>query len=680
MKKIALVALLSAVCVGLSVQVGTQARSFELADLARVVRLGDPQLAPDGRSIAFVVSRANLDENRYDADLTLVDVDSGTLRPLTSERRGVGQPRWSPGGDRLAFLASVGTGRDAHLQVFVLAMTGGEAKRITNAPNGVQQYAWSPDGSTIVYATADEAEKKTGPERFNDSFEVGNDDFLVATAPTPTHVWLVPSDGATAARRLTSGSWSLPVSFPPGAPSSPLAWSPDGKTIAIAKVPTPHSGDRSQSAVMLVDVATGAMRPLTGATKFEGYATFSPDGHRIAYWYPRDGDRANGNEIHVASLDSTTARPGRSATSGIDRNLARSLWMPDGKSLLVGGNDGSRVSLWIQPLDGPARRIDVGTVSPASAFWVDVNVGKDGAIAFVGSDPTRPAELYYMRSTAAAPKRLTDLNHDVAALAMGRTEVIEWPCETFSCNGLLTYPPQFSSGRKYPLVLVVHGGPRAASLENFSAQAQLMAAKGWVVFQPNYRGSDNLGSAFQHAIRNDAGAGPGRDVMAGVAVVKKRGFVDESRVAVSGWSYGGYMTTWLLGHYQGWRVAVSGAPVTDWLDQYNLSDGNVGAGMSFGGSPWTGTLIEAYREQSPITYASKIRTPTLVMQNTGDFRVTVSQGFKLYHALKDNGVETKFIAYPIPGHNAADPVRQRDVQRRWIEWIEQHFNDRSSSQ
>jgi len=199
------------------------------------------------------------------------------------------------------------------------------------------------------------------------------------------------------------------------------------------------------------------------------------------------------------------------------------------------------------------------------------------------------------------------------------------------------------------------------------------------VFQPNYRGSDQWGSAYQRAIRNDAGDGPGRDVMAGVAEVKKRGFVDESRVAVSGWSYGGYMTTWLLGHYPGWRVAVSGAPVTDWVDQYNLSDGNVGMASSFGGSPWTDTFMEAYRAQSPITYAGKIRTPTLVMQNTGDYRVTVTQGFKLFHALKDNGVETKFIGYPIPGHNAQDPVRQRDVQRRWIEWIEQHFTDRATS-
>ena len=675
MKHIAGVVALAAGCLSIGVRVGAQPRAFELADLARIVRLADPQISPDGRSIAIVVWRANLDEDRYDADLAVVDVESGKLRTLVGDRRGVGQPRWSPSGDRLAFLASVGTGRDAQPQLFVLPMTGGEARRITNALKGVQQYAWSPDAATIAFARADEPATKTGPERFNDSFEVGDDDFLVTQAAAPTHVWLVASDAAAPARRLTSGSWSLPVSFPPGAPSSPLSWSPDGKAIAIARVPTPHSGDRGQSRVMVVDASTGAARALTTATKFEGYPTYSPDGLQIAYWSPRDGDRANGNEIHLAP---STGGAGRGVTHGIDRNLARSLWLPDGKGLLVGGNDGSRVSLWIQPIDGPARRLELGRVSPASAFWVDVNLGKDGAIAFVGSDPARPAELYYMRSAASPPKRLTDLNHDVAALALGRTEVIEWPCDTFTCNGLLTYPPQFSPGQKYPLVLVVHGGPRAASLENFSAQAQLMAAHGWVIFQPNYRGSDNLGSAFQRAIRNDAGAGPGRDVMAGVSVVKKRGFVDDGRVAVSGWSYGGYMTTWLLGHYQGWRVAVSGAPVTDWLDQYNLSDGNVGGGASFGGSPWTGTLFDAYREQSPITYAAKIRTPTLVMHNTGDFRVPVSQGFKLYHALKDNGVETKFVAYPIPGHNAADPVRQRDVQRRWIEWIEQHFTERST--
>ena len=657
-----------------SVRVGTQPRTFALDDLSRVVRLADPQITPDGRLIAVVVSRANLADDRWDPELAIVDTASGGMRQVTFDRRGVGYPRWSPNGDRLAFIATVDTDKDAHPQIFVMSMSGGEAQRMTNTPEGVQQFAWSPDGSTIAFATADERAKRNGAEKFNDSFELGNDDVFTTEAATPTHVWLVPGAGGTP-RRLTSGSWSMPVSFPPGSPSSPLSWSPDGKTIAIAKVSSPHSGDSPESAVVLVDTATGNIRPLTGGTKFEGYPTFSPDGAQVAYWYSRDGDPNNVNDIHVAPA---AGGAGRNLTRPIDRNLFRSIWMPDGKALLVGGNDGTRVSLWVQPIEGSARRLDTGGASIASAFWVDANVGKDGAIAFVASDPHRPAELYYMTSAASPPKRLTDLNHEIAGIELGRVETIEWQSDGFTHNGVLTYPPNFVAGRKYPLVLVIHGGPAAASLESFSAQAQLMAAHGWVIFQPNYRGSDHMGNRYQRAIVNDAGDGPGRDVMAGVAAVKKRGFVDDTRVAVSGWSYGGYMTTWLIGHYSGWRAAMSGAPVTDWVDMYDLSDGNLWVAYLFDGSPWTGSLVDAYRAQSPITYASKIRTPTLVMSNTRDFRVPPTQAYKLYHALKDNGVETKFVAYPIPGHNAADPVRQRDVQRRWIEWIDQHFAGRSS--
>ena len=367
-------------------------------------------------------------------------------------------------------------------------------------------------------------------------------------------------------------------------------------------------------------------------------------------------------------------------TRALDRNAARSIWMPDGKSLLVGANDTTRVALWVQPLDGAARRLDLGSASPASSFWVDVAVGRDGAIAFTATDPARPAELYYMASPTATPKRLTNVNADIAALSLGKTEVITWKSDNFTHNGTLTYPPDFSAGRKYPLVLVIHGGPRAASLQTFGTNAQIMAAKGWVVFQPNYRGSDQIGNDYQRAIVNDAGAGPGRDVMAGVEAVKQRGFVDTSKIAVSGWSYGGYMTTWLLGNYTGWRVAVAGAAVTDWMDQYNYGDANVRRGAAFGGSPWTDPKrMQAYMEQSPIAYVSKIRTPTLVMTNTQDFRVPPTQSFKLYRALKDNGVPTKFIAYPIYGHNANDPVRARDVQRRWIGWIEEHFNEVTTS-
>ena len=653
---------------------------MDLDAFGRIVRVADPQIAPDGRSIVMTVSRANFEDNRYDADLVRVDIGTGKTKTITSGRRGVGQPRWSPSGDRLGFLAQApgAPGHEPKPQVFILPMDGGDARRVTDAPNGVQHFAWSPDGATIAFATADEAEKRTGIERHNRSFEIGNDDFLIQAAPLPTHIWLVPSDGSAPARRLTSGSWSLPTSFPPGPPASPLSWSPDGKSIAFTRVETPHSGDFDGSRVHLIDVASGAVRALTGRPKFEAHPVFSPDGSRIAFWRPRDGESSNVNEIHLAPV---TGGAGASVTSSIDRHMARALWMADGSSLLVGANDGTKVSLWVQPLSGPPRKLALGDVSPSSSFWVDLTVGKDGSVAFVGTTANRPAELYYLSSATATPKRLTDLNAATASLTLGRTEVIEWQSEGFRHNGILTYPPDYQQGRKYPLVLVIHGGPRAASLETFAAQAQLFAARGWVIFQPNYRGSDQLGQAYQHAIVNDAGAGPGRDVMAGVAAVKALGIVDESRIAVTGWSYGGYMTTWLIGNYpEGWRVAMAGAPVTDNLDQYNLGDGNVRRAYAFGGSPWTSAdRMKAFMDQSPITYASRIRTPTLIMQNMGDYRVTPTQAFKLYHALKDNGVETKFIGYPLPGHNAADPVHQRDVQRRWMEWVAQHFGGTSST-
>ena len=675
MKRLLLATLACVVCVSTG---GAQTGRMDLDAFGRIVRLSDPQIAPDGTSIVLVVSRANFEDNRYDADLVQVEVASGARRTLTNGRRGLGQPRWSPSGDRLAFLAQApgASGGDPKPQVFVLAMNGGDARRVTNAPNGVQHYAWSPDGMQIAFAAADEPQKVEGVERHNRSFEIENDDFLVQAAPRPTHIWVVRADGADT-KRVTSGTWSLPTSFPPGPPASPLSWSPDGTAIAFTRVPSPHSGDFDRAQIQVVEAASGRVRGLTGRSKFEGHPVFSPDGSQIAFWRPRDPERNDINEIHVAPF---AGGEGRSITASIDRHMARALWFPDGKSLLVGGNDGTRVSLWVQPLGGAARRLDLGDVNPASSFWVDVNVGKDGALAFVGTTTMRPAELYYAASASAAPRRLTEFNAAGASLALGRTEVLHWQSDGFHHNGIITHPPDFQPGRTYPLVLIIHGGPRAASLETFAAQAQLFAARGWVVFQPNYRGSDQLGRVYQSAITNDAGAGPGRDVMAGLDVLKKRGFVDDARVAVSGWSYGGYMTTWLLGNYSGWRVGVAGAAVTDNRDQYNLGDANVRRAYAFGGSPWTSAeRMKAYIDQSPIAYVTKIRTPTLVMSNMGDYRVPVTQSFQLYRALKDNGVETRFIGYPLPGHNAADPVHQRDVQRRWMQWIADRFESSTTS-
>jgi dipeptidyl aminopeptidase/acylaminoacyl peptidase len=649
------------------------AQKFSIAQLDKIVRVSDPQIAPDGKTIAIVVSRPNFADDRYDADVVQVEIATRHTRALTQNRRGVSSPRWSPSGDRLAFLATAANSKN---QIFVLPMSGGDAQQITNSPAGVQQFAWRPDGAMIAFAASDDQPKRPEEEKQNDVFEVGNDDFLVRESPMPTHLWIVAPDG-TGARKLTSGKWSLPISHPPGAPSSPLAWSPDGKSIAIVREKTPSSGDSDFSTLQIVDAATGEMRSITKRAKNEGYPVWSPDGSKLAYWFPRDGEGKFGAEVFVTSA---TGGEGADVTRALDRNIQRTLWLPDGKSLLVGANDGTSVGLWIQPLDGAAaRRVPLGKICPASSFWVDVTVGHNGEIAFAGSEPQRPGELYYLSSAAGPVKRLTNFNDAIASLQLGKTEIVDWDgSDKFHLDGVVTYPTDFAAGRKYPLVLYVHGGPRSASKEAFSSRAQLLAAEGWVVFEPNYRGSDNLGNAFQGAIWGDAGDGPGRDVMSGVELLKKRGWVDETKIAVTGWSYGGYMTTWLIGHYNIWKAAIAGAPVTNWLDQYDLGDANVRRGEAFGGSPYIADHMRAFLDQSPITYANKMKTPTLILCDVGDYRVPITQSYSLYHALKDNGVETQFFAYPVGGHSPSDPVRLRDIDRKWIWWLKLHFDSNAT--
>jgi dipeptidyl aminopeptidase/acylaminoacyl peptidase len=647
-----------------------QARRIELGDFAKIVSVSDPQIAPDGKSIVCVVSRSNLEQDRDDRELVLIDIATGGQRALTYDRKSVHSPRWSPDGMQLAFLAAVGPAKEEKAQIFVMSMSGGDAYKITDAPLGVEQFAWRPNQKEIAYVTADEPENKKDVEKHLDAFEVGDNGFLETKAPTPSHLWLTALDGSKP-KRLTSGTWSLPKVLPPSSPSSPISWSPDGNSIVFTKQGDPHSGDSDQRTVQILNVASGETRKLTGHDKMEGFGLFSPDGSQVAYWYPRDGSRANENEIFVTSA---SGGDGQDATRGIDRNILRAIWMPDGKSLLVGGHDGTQVGLWLQPLGGPAKKLTLGDASPSWSFWVDAFVGRKGEIAFAGSTPGQPSELYYMSSVNDEPKRLTNFNQEIAALALGRTEKFEWQGpDKFAEDGVIVYPPGFQKGKKYPLVLIIHGGPRAASTTQFSFFAQFVAAQDCVVFQPNYRGSENLGNAYTRAIWNDAGDGPGRDVMAGMEALKKQGFVDESRIGVSGWSYGGYMTTWLMGHFQGWKVAVAGAAVTNMVDQYNLADFNVTERYIFNGSPYVGDNLKAYIEQSPITYASKMKTPTLVLSDTGDFRVTVTQSYQLYHALKDNGVPVRFFAYPVGGHFPNDPVRQMDVYRRWSEWLMQYL-------
>ena len=612
----------------------------------------------------MIETRADLESDEFRSEIMLIELSSGHIRPLTRERHHASYPRWSPSGDRIGFIAQ---DADKNGQIFVLPMSGGDALLLTKGKDGVSQFAWSPDGASIAYAVADSKPELKGEDKFRTVFRVGNDDLTISEAVRPTHVWLVPATGGEA-KRLTSGTWSLPSSLPPGPPVSPIGWSKDGRSIVIVRQETPSTGDQLLARVQVLDVASGAIRSLTGDTRLEGYPKTSPDGTSVAYWRSRN---AHAWEVQDVWLAPFAGGAGRDISAHLELNVWGTYWASDGRSLIVGGNTGTTVGLWRLSLDGSSERIPLEGVMPTNVFWLDAAVGSSGEIVFVGQTKSDPYELYLIAPGSRTAAPLTHENAPLADLSLARTESVSWQGPGHrTLDGVLTYPANYQPGRRYPLVLLIHGGPNSSSRERFNLLPQVMAAHDWLVFEPNYRGSDSGGNALFAAIYKDAGQGPGEDVMPGVEYLRSRGLVDPARMAVTGWSYGGFMTTWLAGHYPVWKAAVAGAAVTDWVEMYNLSDGNVMQSEATGASPYRGEGMTLNRRQSPSSSMTKIRAPTLIMCNTGDFRVPITQSFGLYRALMDNHVTTEFYAIPMGGHFPNDPVRQMDVYQRWIDWLQ----------
>ena len=640
--------------------VGTAAAApaFRLSDLKKLITLRDPQISPDGRRIAVIVSVPDWKTDKPRQEIDLVEAATGARRALTRNREGVSQPRWSPDGTRLAFLA-----RDAETkkpQIFVLPMNGGDALRITDNKQGVDTYSWSPDGKQIAFIAQDPPLNEQAVKEHDKVFRVTDGNFLLKEAVAPWQLWVIPAAGGKA-KQLTEGAFSLDTDQ---GGATPPAWSRDGRDIAFTKFPGPYWGPSFQSVIAQVSLQGGrpaVLVPDQGADS----GAYAPHSGDFAFQRPRHGDENNGNAVYVNVNGKTY-----DATAALARNFNFYHWLPDGKALVMQGELGTHSVLWEQPVSGKARLLDLGDVN----VGFGMSVSRTGAIAFVGSTATHPDELYVMDSVDAKPRRLTDVNAFVDGLSLGRTQSIEWNGPNgFPEDGALTYPVGYQHGRKYPLVLVIHGGPEGASTVRFSPLPQLLAAAGFLVFQPNYRGSINLGDKYQHAIYRDTGEGPGRDVMAGLAAVEKLGIVDQDRIGVTGWSYGGYMTTWLTGHYNVWKAAVAGAPLTDWVMDYTIAYYQTGDRYFFGSSPWTDAGWKIWRAQSPITYVRKVRAPTLLMSDVDDANVPFVNAEEWYHGLRDNGVTVEFYAYPESTHFPQDIVQTTDVFRRWVGWMEKYL-------
>jgi dipeptidyl aminopeptidase/acylaminoacyl peptidase len=634
-------------------------RKLTLADLRQGVALSDPKISPDGKRIVLTIRRNDYVKDRALIDVVIVDARTHAIRRLLHNVRDLRGVAWSEDGSRLAYVALAQPDPDekdaeARPQLFVLPMDGGAPVQITHEKTGVDGFTWRPDGAALVYASAAEPNAKA-IKHHEDAFEVIDLPWTAQEGPVPDILYEVGAGGGHS-QRVGRGDLRVSAGF---------TYTADGHSLIITRridhQPETHYLSRE---LIRVAIGSGAVTTLPKLSIAQGDPLRSRRGS-IAFVL---GNPKGSMQREIALADQNGTH-GRIVTLGLDRNVGGAAFAPDG-SLVVSANDGTQRRLFHIGTNGGVTALDLGKLS-AYGF----SIAHDGTIAFVAGAPDRPSELYLLRPGSKTPGRLTNYNRWIDSYALGRTYQVGWPTfDGLKADGVVTAPPGFDlrkpfGNKRFPLVVYIHGGPTAASTTGYNGFVQVMAAHGWFVFQPNYRGSDNLGLRFARTTVPHITSVPGRDIEDGLGVMNAFP-IDMSRVGVSGWSEGGLMTSWLITQDHRWRAAVSGAAVNDWVQYGDMTDAQDFTKEFIGPSPWSdGAQMQLYERESPLTYAGDVKTPTLIMSDAGDFRVPTPLAYEFYHEIRATGTPVEFVIFPVTGHFPSDPVRAEDVNRRWEAWF-----------
>jgi dipeptidyl aminopeptidase/acylaminoacyl peptidase len=631
---------------------GAAPRPLELSDLRRIVNYGAPAISPDARRVLTIRRRPDFKENKTVTELVLIDVKTHAKRVLTPDRKSVQSPIWSSSGDRIAFLSPGGEKKTP--QIWVLPVDGGEATRVTDAERGVDGFAWRPDGRELAYVTNDEPANKKAIEAHDDAFEVTKEAWTARASATPAHIWLIPASGGKA-RRLTAGTWSVA--------GGDLSYRPDGKAIAFTRSP-----DGTFDTFMRTTIASAAV-PSGNVTAFgangSNTATYDRTGKSIAYVRP-NATASVQNDLVLANADGSHPID---VGERLDRDAGGAEFLPD-DSLLTSATDGTRSRLYVLQRSGAVTTLPTAGVNPSG-----YTVARDGTIAFNGSTATDPTEIYVLHPHATAPEKLTSTNAWLAQRGIGTKRTIAWHgADGTPLDAVVTEPPGFTKAKRYPLVLVIHGGPTGATRANFSPLSALLAARGWLVMEPNYRGSDNHGAKSIATSLGHPMSVAGQDILDGIAALERENVVDTTRIGVSGWSAGGMMTSWLITHDTRWRAALSGAAVNSLVGVATMSDINDYEPALIRGDLWSDeAVMKRALEESPLTYADRVKTPTLIVTDAGDQRVPTPLSYEFYHAVRATGTPVELLVYPVNGHFPSDPLHAEDLNRRWVDWFAKHF-------
>ncbi|HEX2762723.1 MAG TPA: S9 family peptidase [Allosphingosinicella sp.] len=650
-------------------------RTFEARDLFSLEAAADVQISPDGTKIAYVRRSGDIMTDRMRPTIWLVDTRSGEQVPIVAGPGSHSQPRWSPDGRRLAYIS---TAEGGSAQLFVRWMASGEAVRITGLPDTPSSLAWSPDGRRIAYTMFVPGDgQRLGslppkPEgaQWAPPLEVHSDiqyrtDEEGYLKPGFSHIFLVSADGG-APRQLSFGSIH---------DNGPLSWTPDGRAILFSSNRSANwAREPLDSEVYALDLASGTIKPLTDRRGPDAEPVVSPDGRLVAYTGFDDKRLGYQNAaLYVMGRDGQNPRV---LTSGLDRSVDSPVWAADGRSLYVAYDDRGARKVARVGLEGSVRTVAEGL----SGAGLDrpytgggFSVARDGSVAAPSGSAQRPPDVALFR--AGAKRQLTRLNAELLdAKRLGEVRhIAATSFDKLPVDAWLTLPPSWSEGQRVPLILEIHGGPFAAYGPHFSTDNQLYAAAGYAVLSVNPRGSTSYGEDFANRIHHAYPGNDYDDLMAAVDAAIAAGYGDGDRLYVTGGSGGGVLTSWIVGKTDRFKAAATQKPVIDWASFALTSDNPAYFSRYwFGQYPWENH--EAFWARSPLSLVGNVKTPTLVVVGSEDYRTPVSEAEQYYTALQLRGVPTALVKVPGASHGgiAARPSQAAAKAAAILAWFERY--------
>jgi len=657
-----------------------QERRLTIDELLKVRRVGDSQVSPKGDLVAFTITDMSITANKGTTQIYVVPLGAGEVRQLTNDEHSSASPRWSPDGEKLAFISA----RDGENQIWTIDVSSGALKKITSLSTGAGDPVWSPDGNWLAFASdvypeclSDACNQKRAEEKAQSKVKAH-----VATRllyrhwkswkdGTRSHVFVVSANGGEA-RDLTPGDYDAPP-FSLGGPTD-YAFSPDSKELAFVSNHDKVEATSTNADVWIVSVRGGTPKNITAANRgFDGSPQYSPDGRFIAYRsQATPGFESDRFRLMLYDRKSGTAR---SLSESLDSWVDEFTFAPNSQTIYLTAEERGKQPIYsVSVSGGPVRKV------VSDGFNSEPHLTKDGStLVFSRSSMTTPNEVYRANIDGSGVTELSKANDTfISSFNLRPAEEVTWTGALGrKVAGWIIKPANFNARRKWPLVVLIHGGPQGAWNDNWGYRwnPQVWANNGYVVFTPNPRGSTGYGQQFVNEISGDWGGKVFTDISNGVAMVSGLPYVDKNRIGAAGASYGGYMIDWIEGHNNDprfhYKVLVSHDGVYNLTSMTGVTEELWFTDWEFKGTPWTNPAM--YDRWSPHKFVQNFKTPILIITNALDYRVPEGEGMQLFTAVQRMGVESKLLDFPDEGHWVLKPANSQFWHNTVLDWMDNHL-------